>query len=301
MKNKTINNLLYHAISIFMSLLGRVPESAGNRAGDILGTLWFAFDKKHRKLTCSNIKLAYGTKKNYREVRILARNVFKNTARMLFEHTRFHRMNPEHFSDVFSIKGLDNLITAHDRGKGVLLYSGHLGNWELLLLIPYITRLKFCVVYKTVKFAPMDRYIMAKREFSGNCDMIPLHNALDKVKASLKRGEIIGLAVDQNTRKRDRGVFIDFFNRKACVQKGFASLAVSTKAPVVPLFTYRENNKTYIEILPQIPLIQTNDEQQDIFDNTQVFHSIIEKYVRKYPDQYFWMHNKWKTRPLDEL
>jgi len=300
MKRKMLDNLIYHAISISMSLLGKIPVSVGNKAGDILGALWFAFDKKHGKLTCSNIKHAYGSEKNDIQVKVFARRVFQNIARMLFEHTRFHGMNPENFSRLFSVKGLENLYSAHAQGKGILCYSCHLGNWELLSVIPYITGLKFSVVYQTVEFAPMNRYINEKREFTG-ASMIPLHNALDKVKACLEQGDIAGLIVDQNVRKRHRGVFVDFFNRKSCVHKGLAGLAMSTKAPVLPVFTYRSQGKIYIEILPQVPLIQTKDEQKDIFDNTQVYHSIIEKFIRKYPDQWFWVHNKWKTRPLEEL
>ncbi len=296
-----MDNVLYHAISISMSLLGKIPVSAGNMAGDILGALWFAFDKKHCKLTCSNIKHAYGSEKSDVEVKILARRVFQNIARMLFEHTRFHGMNPEDFSRHFSLKGFENLYSAHAQGKGVLCYSCHLGNWELFSVIPYITKLQFSVVYQTVEFAPMNRYINEKRAFTGAASMIPLHNALDRVKACLAKGDIAGLIVDQNVRKRHRGVFIDFFNRKACVHKGLAMLALSTKAPVLPVFTYRDKGKIYIEILPQVPLIQTEDEQKDIFDNTKVYHSIIEKQIRQYPDQWFWVHNKWKTRPLEEL
>lgn len=300
MKRKMMNNIIYHGISIFMALLGKIPEHAGNKAGDILGAVWFAIDKKHVKLTCSNIRQAYGNDKSDIEVKQLARKVFKNIARMLFEHTRFHGMSPENFSRLFSVKGIEHLHSAHAQGKGVLAYTCHLGNWELLSVVPYMTGLNFSVVYQTVEFAPMNRYINEKRSFTG-IDLIPLHNALDKIKACLAKGEMAGLIVDQNVRKRHRGVFIDFFNRKACVHKGLAMLAMSTKAPVLPAFTYKEKGKNILEILPEVPLIQSSDEQKDIFDNTQVYHSILEKYIRKYPDQWFWVHNKWKTRPLEEL
>ena len=302
MPGKKLDNIIYHGIAVFMSLLGRIPESAGNRAGDILGTVWFLFDKKHRKMTLNNIKNAYEDEKSDVQIKVLARSVFKNIARNLFEHTRFHRgVDPENFSRFFTIKGLDNLHSAHAEGKGVLCYSCHLGNWELLPVLSYITGIRFSAVYHTVEFAPMNRYINEKRAYAGLVDMIPLHNALHAVKRCLGKGEIAGLLVDQNVRKRHQGVFINFFNRKACVHKGFVKLAISTKAPVVPVFTYRDRGKNYIEILPKVPLIQTGDEQKDILDNTQGYHSIIEKYIRKYPDQWFWLHNKWKTRPLEEL
>ena len=297
---KLTDNILYYGISIFMSMLGMIPEVIGNMIGDFLGSVWFALDKKHRTLTISNIKHAYGSTKGDKKIKTLAKNVFKNTARMLFEHTRFHRMKREDMHKLFSITGLENVAAAHKEGKGILGFSGHLGNWELLSALAYITKIEFAVVYKTIEFAPLDRYIMKKREFTG-AKMFPLHNALDEIVKCLKRGGIAGLYVDQNVRKRNRGVFINFLNRKACTTKGLARLALSTKAPVLPVFTFRDKGQVHIEILPKMPLIETKDMEQDILDNTQAYHSLIEKYIRKYPEQYFWIHNRWKTRPLEEI
>ncbi|MCK5543240.1 MAG: lysophospholipid acyltransferase family protein [Desulfobacterales bacterium] len=297
---KLTDNIIYFGISTFMSLLGMIPKSIGDRMGYFLGSVWFFLDRKHRKLTINNIKQAYKDEKNDKEIKKIAKTVFKNTARMLFEHTRFHRMKHEDFHDLFSITGLDNLKAAHREGKGILCFSGHLGNWELLSALPYITKIGFSVIYKTVEFAPVDKYITKKREFTG-CYMLPLHNALEEVMKSLKRGDMVGLIVDQNVRKRNRGVFIDFFGRKAIATKGLAKLALSTKAPVVPIFIFRDNKgKVNIDILPKMLLIQTQDEEKDLFDNTQIYHSLIEEYVKKYPEQYFWVHNRWKTRPLEE-
>ena len=219
---------------------------------------------------------------------------------MLFEHTRFHRMKHEDFHKLFSIKGLDILMDAHAEGKGIIGITGHLGNWELLTAVSYLTNIRFSAIYKTIEFAPLDRYMTIKRSLTG-CEMLPLHNALDGVKNSLAKGDLAGLIIDQNVRKRDRGVFIDFFNRKACANKGPARLALSTQAPVIPVFLYRDKKKFTIEVFERIPLIQTGDLEKDILDNTQVYHSIIEENIRKHPEQYFWQHNRWKTRPLEEL
>ncbi|MFO7885372.1 MAG: lysophospholipid acyltransferase family protein [Desulfobacteraceae bacterium] len=297
---KIIDNIIYFGISIFMCLLGFLPESVGNIMGNFLGSIWFNFDKKHRKLTIKNLKLAYKNEKTDKEIKAIAKTVFQNTAKMLFEHTRFHRTKQENLHKLFSIRGLEHLKAAHEEGKGILGFTGHLGNWELLSALAYITKIDFAVVYKTIEFAPLNRYIIKKREFTG-AKMFPVHNALDAIVKSLQQGGIAGIWLDQNVRKRERGVFIDFFNRKACTTKGLARLALSTKAPVIPVFTYRADNKTFIDILPKMPLIETGNLEQDILDNTQAYHSLIEKYVRKYPDQWFWIHNRWKTRPLEEL
>jgi KDO2-lipid IV(A) lauroyltransferase len=283
-----------------MSMIGMIPAPIGKIMGDLLGSFWFFIDKKHRTLTISNIKNAFGNGKSNREIKALAKDAFKNTAGMLFEHTRFHRMRREDLHKIFSITGLENLKAAHEEGKGILGFTGHLGNWELLSALAYITKIDFAVVYKTIGFAPLNRYIIKKREFTG-AKMFPVHNALDAIVKSLNKGNIAGIWLDQNVRKRKRGVFINFFDRKACTTKGLARLALSTKAPVIPIFTFKDKGKTHITILPKIPLIKTQDMEKDILDNTQTYHSVIEEYVRKYPEQYFWQHNRWKTRPLEEL
>ena len=297
---KLKDNIIYFGISTFMYLLGFIPISIGNIIGDSLGFVWFYIDKKHRKLTCKNIRLAFRDEKTDKEIKKIAKTVFQNTARMLFEHTKFHKTKRQDWHKMFSITGLEHLNAAHAEGKGILCFSGHLGNWELLSSLAYISKMEFAVVYKTIEFPPMDKYVTKKREYTG-ANMFPVHNAFDEIVKSLKRGGAAGLYIDQNVRKRHRGVFIDFFGRKACAIRGLASLALSTKAPVVPAFTFRANGKTNIVILPKMALIESGNLEQDILDNTQAYHSLIEEYVRKYPDQWFWIHNRWKTRPLEEL
>ncbi len=297
---KPIDTVIYHVISLSMNLLGMIPAPIADKIGDFLGSLWFFLDKKHRTLTISNLTHTYAGEKDEKEIIKIAERVFRNTARMLFEHTRFHRTKLENLHKLFTITGLEHLEAAHARGRGILCFSGHLGNWELLSALTYITGIEFAVVYKRIEFEPFNQYIMKKREFTG-AKMFPVHNALDEIVKCLKRGGIAGLYVDQNVRKRHRGVFIDFLNRKACTTNGLARLALSTKAPVIPIFTFKDKGRSHIVILPEMPLIETGDPEQDILENTQAYHSVIEKYIRKYPDQWFWMHNRWKTRPPEEL
>jgi len=107
------------------------------------------------------------------------------------------------------------------------------------------------------------------------------------------------MLIDQNA-KRHHGVFIDFFGRKACANSGPAHLALMTDVPVIPYFFIRENGKYRLEILPEVPVVNTGDMKQDIFVNTQNFNRVIESIIRRYPDQWFWIHNRWKTQPLAE-
>jgi len=291
--------LVSHMLSGFMSILGFIPPSAGRFLGKFMGRIWFCFDKKHKKITLDSLGHAYSKEMDSQTRWLLARRVFENTATMLFEHTQFHKINPDKYLEFINIIGFHNFKAAHLKDRGVLCFSGHLGNWELGSALTHLTGVTFSVVYKIIESPILESYVKAKRASTG-CKMLPLHNALDGVLKSLARGEAVGLIVDQNSRKRQHSVFINFFGRKASAHTGLARIALHSKAPVVPILTYRKNGKTYLEFLPETPLIHTDNEESDILANTQAYHSILEDYIRQHPDQWFWLHNRWKTRPLEE-
>jgi len=291
--------LVSHMLSGFMSILGLIPPSAGRFLGKFMGRIWFTFDKKHKKTTLDSLGHTYSSEMNSHTRWLLARRVFENTATMLFEHTRFHRMKPDEYADFFEIRGLHNFKAAQAKGRGILCFSGHLGNWEQAASITHLTGVTFSVVYKKLESSVLENYVKTMRASTG-CKMLPLHNALDGVFKSLARGEAVGLIVDQNSRKRHHSIFIDFLGRKASANTGLARIALRSGAPVIPILTYRKNGKTYLEFLPEIPLTHTNNEKADILANTQAYHATLEDYIRKYPDQWFWIHNRWKTRPLEE-
>jgi len=295
----TADKLMSRMLSGFMSVIGLFSPSTGRLLGKILGRIWFGLDKKHRKITIESLDHAYGTQMGSHDLWLLARRVFENTAGMLFEHARFHSMDTNNYWTAFEIRGLHHFWAAHAKDRGILCFSGHLGNWELASAICCFTAVRFSVVYKTIENPVMDNYVKSTRAATGS-RLLPLHNALDGVFETLARGEAVGLFVDQNSRKRDRSVFVDFFGRKASANTGLARIALRTNAPVIPILTYRKNYRMHIEILPEMPLIRTDDEEHDILVNTQAYHSLIEDYIRQYPDQWLWLHNRWRTRPLEE-
>ncbi|SDT84247.1 lysophospholipid acyltransferase family protein [Desulfobacula phenolica] len=288
-----------HILSSFMSILGLLSPSMGRFLGKVLGRIWFGIDKKHKRITLDSLGHAYAAEMDSHARWLLARRVFENTATMLFEHARFHTIDPDDYFDYFEITGLENFKAAQAKGRGVIVFSGHLGNWEYGSALTRLTGVTFSVVYKTIESPVMESYVKAKRSSTG-CKMLPLHNALDDVFETLARGEAVGLIVDQNSRKRHQSVFVDFFGRKASANKGLARIALRTNAPAVPTLTYRKNGRPHLEFLPEIPLIRTGNEEHDILVNTQAYHAVIEDYIRQYPDQWLWLHNRWKTRPLEE-
>ncbi len=296
---KIAEKIMYQGVVKLTDALGMLSPATGRFLGKCLGRIWFGLDRKHRRITLDGLDHTFASEMDAHSRWMLARRVFENTATMLFEHARFHRMVPKQYWRFIEVRGIHNFWAAHAKGKGVLCFSGHLGNWELAAALCCMIDLPMAVVYKTIECKVLDRYIKSKRSTTG-CTMIPLHNAMGTLVACLERGEAVGLVVDQNSRKRHHSVFVDFLGRKASANTGLALIARRTQAPVVPVFIYRKEGRACIDIQPEITMVHTGDPEHDIQVNTQATHSVIETYIRKYPDQWLWQHNRWKTRPLDE-
>jgi len=295
---KKFDKAIYLILQLLFFILGKIPLKTGKHLGNILGGLWFFLDKRHRKITKNNLLLAYKKEKSNRQLSALARRVFNNTVRMIFEYAWFYNSEPKYGSDLIRVKGLKHLEKAHAKGKGVILLSAHMGNWEIGAALAAISRLPISIVYRKIKSKPVDLIVQQNRQKMG-VKLYPLHNAFDGVNQTLKGGNVVGLLMDQNS-GLNRGIFINFFGVKACANPGLAKLALQTGTPVLPSFVYRSSGKFIIEMQPELPVIRTGNREKDILQNTQLQNTVIEKMVRQHPDQWFWIHKRWKTRPLEE-
>ncbi|THB79093.1 MAG: lauroyl acyltransferase [Desulfobacteraceae bacterium] len=291
--------LIYRLLILFCTVIGAISLQKSRTLSRLLGRFWYTVDKKHRRVVLDNLTQAFGREMTPGQIRELAEKVFYNTVLIVFEYTWFHSSKNRYRSDRIQLTGLEHLRKAHQKNKGVLVLTGHMGSWEVLTAVAPITGLPASVVYKTIESKPINRFVKENREKAG-IKLYPLHNAFDAVYEALDRGELVGLLMDQNT-SHARGVFIDFFGRKACANPGLVKLAFQTGAAVVPVFNYRQGDKIIIEIQPELPLIRTGNWQQDIFENTQFHHQVMEDFIRQHPDQWFWVHNRWKNRPFEEM
>jgi KDO2-lipid IV(A) lauroyltransferase len=260
-----------------------------------MGRSSFLANKKHREIALNNLTLAYANEKSSREIRILAKKVFENLGKIIFEIGWFSRLDRRDFDKYFRIDGLSHYTKALKKNKGVLLLTAHVGNWELLTIFSGMTGYPVDIIYRPLDFQPMDKFFVNMRtRFGGN--VIPKNRSMRRILNILKRGEPLAFLMDQNVDWYD-GVFVEFFGRRACTNKGLALLARKTEAPVVPIFLVREESGFRVEIGPEVPLVKTGDKTKDIEANTQQYNWAIEAIVRRYPDQWFWVHRRWKTRP----
>lgn len=282
-------------IVFFFHVIGLVPEKGARTCAVVLGRLWFAADRKRREITLDNILGAYPEMEKETAV-VLSKKVFQNLALIPFEIGRMLGVSPKEFQNRVSITGAMHFHNALKKGKGVLVLTGHMGNWELLPWVAAIMGFSPDMVYRPLDFRPLDLFFTRNRtRFGGN--MIRSARAMRRILRSLQKGRPVAILLDQSVDWYE-GVYVDFFGRITCTNKGMAQLAMVTDAPVVPFFLVRENNRYRAVILPEIPKIRTGDRTKDTQENTLLYNRAIESVIRKYPDQWFWVHRRWKKRPF---
>lgn len=234
------------------------------------------------------------------ERRRIVKRVFLNLGRLLGEFSQFPKITPRNILKVVEYDGIENYRRASERGRGVLMLTGHFGAWELCAFAQgtYGAPLSFLV--RPLDNPLLDRLISGYRELSGN-RTINKNRAVKAVLELLKHGEDVGLLIDVNTLP-DQGVFCDFFGTPACSTTGLAVFALRSDAPVVPGFLVWDERlgKHRLRFEPEIPLIRTGDFKEEVILNTARYTKVIEQYARRYPDQWLWVHQRWHTRPEGE-
>jgi Kdo2-lipid IVA lauroyltransferase/acyltransferase len=287
--------LTYQLIRILARWVGRMPPQRGLRTGKRLGRRLFRWHGRYRDIALENLRKAY-PEKGEMEICDIAERVFENLGKLFYEVCRSTALSDDDYSRLVTIEGRHHIEDAYARGRGVLLLTAHFGNWEYLTaMIPHFGR-PISIVYRPLDFKPLEHFIVSLRTRFG-ASMIAKKKGFRKVLGSLQRKEMAALLMDQNVAWRE-GVFAPFFNRPACTNKGLALLALKTGAPVVPVFLLREADGYRGIIQAEIPLIRTGDRTKDVETNTAAYNRAIEAMVRRYPDQWFWVHRRWNTKPF---
>jgi Kdo2-lipid IVA lauroyltransferase/acyltransferase len=220
--------------------------------------------------------------------------VVRSIARLLATFARFPRITRDNVSQYIRYEGLENFECAQKRGRGVLVATAHLGNWELSAFAHALMTAPMNIVVRPLDHSGIDRLVEQRRALSGN-RIIEKKDAARGILRALAANEAVGILIDQNS-TADQGVFIDFFGMKACAGSAFAKLANHSGAAVVPGFAlWSEQEQRYV-LRFHPPFEITGDVTAD----TQRIHSLLESVIREYPDQWLWIHRRWKTRPPGE-
>lgn len=294
-KYKYFNKYFLKLLYMFFSFLGMIPRRYARFLAKAIGRIWFALDRPHRKVALDNLERAFGKEKNFAQRKQIARAAFSNISMIPFEIGWSLYLGIDDIVEHCRIKGLSHVRQAHAKGKGVLVLCLHIGNWELLPVIFISSRYDISMIYRPLDFTPADLFFLKYRSRFGG-KPIPKKKSMRKIISALKHKECIGILLDQDPRRK-HGVFADFFGHPACTNKGMALLAMKTMAPVLPSFLVRQGTGFVVHIGPEIPLYYTGRKQHDLQKNTERYNKVLESIIREYPEQWLWMHNRWKTKP----
>ena len=220
--------------------------------------------------------------------------VFNSIARLVVAFARFPQITRANVREWIDYEGLDNFERARGRGKGVLVATAHLGNWELSAFANAYLAAPMHIVVRPIDNAGIDALVERYRALSGN-HVITKKDAARGILRALHAGEAVGILIDQNTTPAE-GVFVDFFGIKACAGSAFVKLAHHSGAAVVPGYAvWSEGAGRYVlHFEPEVEMTG------DVGADTQQVHARLEAAIRKYPDQWLWVHRRWKTRPPGE-
>ncbi|MHB8215638.1 MAG: lysophospholipid acyltransferase family protein [Candidatus Sulfotelmatobacter sp.] len=291
--------LEYAAAWPFIKILGILPRPLARATGIALAWVVYLLHVRLRQVGMRNLALAFPEKTEAERARIL-RGEFASLGRQLAEVCHFPKYTRENVEQVVVYDGLENYQRAYARGKGVLFLTAHFGGWELSAFSHSLHGHWMHVVARAMDNVYLDRLIRRYRTMHDN-QTVDKDDFVRGLLAAMKAGEVVGILMDTNMTP-PQGIFVDFFGIPACTASGLARIALRTDAAVVPTFTIwdAELRKYRLRFDPAVELVRTSDLEADIKANTQRFTSIIEEYVRKYPEQWLWVHRRWKTRPAGE-
>lgn len=291
--------LEYALVWLMVKVVGALPRPLARAKGISLAWTVYLLHPRLRGVGMRNLGMAFPEKSGRERARIL-RGVFTSLGRQLAEVCLFPKYTRENVSKVVVYDGFENFERAFARGKGVLYLTAHFGGWELSAFTHSLHGHWMHVVMRPMDNVHLDALIRRYRTLHGNTT-VDKDNFVRGLLAAMKAGEVVGILMDTNMTP-PQGVFVDFFGIPACTASGLARIALRTDAAVVPSFTIWDPvlRKYRLRFDPAVKLVRTGNDEEDVVANTALFTKIIEEYVRRYPDQWLWVHRRWKTRPEGE-
>ncbi|MCA1592604.1 MAG: lysophospholipid acyltransferase family protein [Acidobacteria bacterium] len=300
-KGKAQTFLEYAAARAFLTGLGALPRPLAVAAGRGVGHLAYALAGGLRRTGMRNLALAFPEKSLPEREKIL-RGSFLSLGRQLGEVSQFPRANVERLREVveYDSEDVKLLDVARERGRGVIFLTSHLGAWEILCFAHSVFYNPISFLVRPIDNSRIEEMVEGLRTRFGN-QPIDKKAAARTAMRLLRQGGTLGVLADLNTQERE-GVFVPFFGHLACTTAGAATLALRTDATVIPVCApWDEKRRRFVfHGGPVIELVRTGDPARDVEVNTARFTAAIERQIRAYPDQWLWIHKRWKTRPAGE-
>lgn len=291
--------LEYAAVWLILKKLCFLPRRAARGFAASVASLLFSLRPKLKKTAEFNLRLAFPDWTDEQR-KNATRKMVRNLGWMAAEFARFPRLTKENIEKVVILEGHENFLEGQRRGKGVLYLTGHIGAWELSSFAHALYGYPLHYMARPLDNKRIDDLVNQYRCASGNRPIFKNESARVMLKI-LKDSGTVGILADQNTMPEE-GVFVDFFGKSASTTTGIARVALHTDAAVVPGYAYWDEaiRKYRLRFEPPVELVRTGETERDVFENTQRFTKIIEEIIRKHPDQWVWVHQRWKNRPAGE-
>lgn len=263
--------------------------------GSLAGRLGYLFDRRHRRIAFDNLALAYGPELGRARARRIVRACWRHFGRITFDTLCFSRFDRESARRIVRYEGLDHIRNAYAKGKGVLLFSGHFGHWELTAMMQGFLGLPLALVTRPLDNPRLERLLAELRGRSGN-RLIHKRRGVRQMLAALREGIGVAIVIDQDARRH--GVFVPFFGRLASTTPTLALLALRSGAAVVPTYSIPQPDGSYLVVYePEVEVLATGNRLDDRKRITEQCTEILERWVRRDPELWLWMHRRWKTRP----
>jgi KDO2-lipid IV(A) lauroyltransferase len=298
-RNRIQNNAELAALKLTLGAIGSLPFKASLRIGESVGRILAKTFPGLQRTALRNLEIAL-PELGAAEKRRIVRGVFESLGRHLGFVSHFRRFKSEDVRDLVDLVGRENFDAAYGRGKGVLFFTGHFGSWEVFNLLPRAFGFGMNILVRRVDNPLVESFVDAWRTRFGSVTIDKSRSARTMFRI-LKKGELLGILADLNVQEKE-GVFVDFFGVPASTTTSIAKLALGTGAAILPAFAVWDDDKQkyVVHLEPEIEYDRDDASDGNVRRITQEITSVVEAYVRKYPDQWLWIHKRWNTRPPGE-
>ena len=295
-RSKWKDRCIYRIVAVFGWWCRCLPKGWAIQLGRGVGLLYYYLVKKRREIASTNLQIAFGDHFTASQRTEICKASFINVGKTCIEFLRFPKRNAENIWNEVTVDGKENLYTALEAGKGAIVFLAHFGNWELLSLVygALIPDRAKAIAFP-LKNDLLNTYISRHRE-QMSLELIPRKQAVRETLRALKNNQAVGFFADQNA--GPEGVFVEFLGKPASAVRGPAVLALKTGAPLLFSLDIRQpDDRHHVYISSPIYTEPSDDFERDVELYTAQMLEQLETYIHKYPEQWLWLHNRWKTQP----
>lgn len=285
------HRLEYQGVRAVVALVRILPMSVVLFVGTLLGRAFYAFDGPHRRLAVGNLVASFPFRSKS-ECRSIARGMFSHFGRLLMVILKFSTMSRERMLAHVEFEGEERVAAAHHHGKGVLLFTGHFGFWEINALVHALVMQPMAVLARPLDNPLLHELLESVRRSTGN-SVIYRRGALRRVLRALAENQAVAILIDQHIQTSD-AVYVDFFDRPAATTSALAAIALRTGAPVLPVFALPMPRGRFRMVYEHPVDPPRSDGPDAIREFTQRCTDVLEMYVRRYPELWLWMHRRWR-------